>query len=138
MRSFLAAALLAVTPVVANAQAMHSGISHLVAAVDAPGFAFQAGALNAAAPRVFSGLITPIRQTQFMLNGSLPAQHPSEVTVTYDVNAAGTPENVKVLTPADAVTTQRVVEAVSRMRYTAGRLDGQAVSVPVTLHVSIR
>ena len=138
MRSVLAAALLAIVPAAAPAQALHSGISHLVASVDAPAFAFQASAINAAKPRIFSGIVAPIRLTEVKLAGSLNTPHVSDVTVQYTVNEAGVPENVKVVTPVDALTASKVSDAVSKVRYKAGTLDGQPVAVPVTLHVALR
>lgn len=137
MRSVLAAAILAVTPFAANAQAMHTGVSHLVASMDAPAFAFQASAIKAG-PRIFTGLVAPIRMTELSLAGDLHGAHPAEVTVEYTVNAAGVPQNVKVVSAADAATTATVQQAVSKLRYKPGTLDGQVVDIPVTLHVALR
>ena len=137
MRSVLAAAILAVTPLAANAQAMHTGVSHLVASMDAPAFAFQASAIKAG-PRVFTGLVAPIRMTQLKLAGDLHAVHSEEVTMQYTVNPEGVPQNVKVVSAADALTAARVEKAVSELRYKAGTLNGQPVDVPVTLHVALR
>jgi TonB family protein len=134
MRSILAAALL-VAPVMMPAQALHSNVSHLVASVDAPAFAFQASAVTAAAPHVYKGLIAPIR-----LNALKVAAAPTvsgEVVVEYTVDTAGVPQNVHVIKPLDKATNDRVVEAVNKVRYTPGTLNGTAVDVPVTLHVAI-
>lgn len=137
MRSVLAAAILAVTPFAANAQAMHTGVSHLVASMDAPAFAFQASAIKAG-PRVFTGLVAPIRMTELNLAGELHGAHPAEVTVQYTVNAQGVPQNVKVVSPADPATVTSVEQAVSKLHYKPGMLDGQVIDIPVTLHVALR
>jgi len=140
MRKVLAAAILAL-PMFASAQAMHTGVAHLVASVDAPAFAFQTSAVAAAAPRVHTGLIAPIRLTALTLAAgrtpALPAQ-PGTVTVEYTVDTAGVPQNVKVLNAADKETGDRVAAAVRNVRYTPGKLNGQAVAVPVTLKVDVQ
>ncbi len=138
MRSVLAAALLAVTSVAASAQAMHSGISHLVASVDAPAFGFQASAITAAKPRVFSGIVAPIRLTEVKLAASLTPARVSDVTVQYTVDEAGVPQNVKILSSVDEATSARVADAVSKLKYKPGTLDGQPMAIPVTLHVALR
>src|ERR1700761_8227524 len=98
MRSVLAAAVLAL-PSLMSAQALHTGISHLVASVDAPAFAFQAGSINAVAPRVFSGLIAPVRLNSIK---AIPGAATSgEVEVHYTVDTAGVPQNVEVVKPLD-------------------------------------
>jgi TonB family protein len=135
MRSILAAAALLVAPVLMPAQALHSNVSHLVASVDAPAFAFQASAVKAATPRIYTGLIAPVR-----LNALKVAASPAvsgEVVVEYMVDKAGVPQNVHVVKSLDNATNERVVEAVSKVRYTPGTLNGTAVDVPVTLHVAI-
>jgi hypothetical protein len=134
MRTVLAAAILAI-PSILPAQAVHTGISHLVASVDAPAFAFQASAVNAAAPRVFSGLIAPIRLNALTLGSSVVANE-GKITVEYTVDAAGVPQNIKVV-DADAATAERVAAAVRNIRYTPGKLNGVAVAVPVTLHIDL-
>lgn len=134
MRQVLAAAILAV-PSLVSAQAVHS-VSHLLADAGAPAFAFQAGAITAGMPRVFSGLIAPVRLTSLNL---LPVAAPAsgEVVVTYTVDTAGIPQDVQVVTPAGHGTNTSVVaEAVRKMRYTPGQLDGQAVAMPITLHIA--
>ena len=60
-----------------------------------------------------------------------------EVVVEYTVDKAGVPQNVHVVKPLDAATDNRVVDAVSKVRYTPGTLDGAAVEVPVKLRVAI-
>lgn len=136
MRSLLAASVLCL-PAIVSAQAVHSGL-HLVASVDAPAFAFQASAVKAVSPRVFTGIIAPIRLTAVQLAPSVAAVHPKgEVVVEYTVDTAGKPENVHVVKPLETNTDQAVVEAVKRVRYTPGQLDGQTIAVPVTLHVAV-
>ncbi len=135
MRKVLAAAILAI-PSILSAQAVHTGISHLVASVDAPAFAFQASAVSAAAPRVFSGLIAPIRLNALTLAPSR-FDNTGKVTLEYTVDAAGFPQNIKVVDAADKATADRVVAAVRNIRYTPGKLDGVAVAVPVVLHVDL-
>jgi hypothetical protein len=133
MRKFLVAAILAV-PALAPAQALHTGIAHLVASVDAPSFAFQAAAVNAAAPRVFTGLIAPIRLNALTL---APGAAAGKVTVEFTVNAAGVPEDVVVKDAADKATADKIAAGVEKMRYTPGKLDGQVVAVPVVLHIAL-
>jgi TonB family protein len=136
MRSILAAAVLFVAPVVMPAQALHANVSHLVASVDAPAFAFQASAVNAAAPRIYTGLIAPVRMNALKLAAS-PTAVSGQVTVEYTVDTAGVPQDVHVVKALDANTDERVVTAVRQIRYTPGTLNGTAVAVPVTLHVAI-
>jgi len=135
MRNVLAAAVLAI-PSMLSAQAMHTGISHLVASVDAPAFAFQASAINAVAPRVFSGLIAPVRLNSVQLAPTAVVAK-GEVTVEFTVDAAGVPQNVEVVKPLNAAIDAQVVAAVSKIRYTPGKLDGQAVPMPVTMRVAL-
>ena len=134
MRSFIAAAILSF-PALVSAQAMHS-VSHLLASVDAPAYMFQAGALNAGMPRVFSGLIAPIRLTSADALAAATPIHQGEMVVSYIVDTNGVPEDVQVVKSADAMANARVVEAVRNMRYTPGKLDGQPVATPVTLHIA--
>ena len=134
MRSILAAAALCL-PAIVSAQAVHS-VSHVLAAAEAPAFAFQTSAIKAGLPRVFTGLIAPVRLTSLNL---LPVSAPAggEVVVTYTVNSTGVPEDVQVVTPVGhGANASVVVEAVRKLRYTPGQLDGQAVAVPVTLHIA--
>ena len=131
MRQAVAAAILAL-PSLVSAQAVHS-VSHALASVEAPAFAFQAGALSAGAPRVFTGLIAPIRMTSLQL---APSARVGEVVVSYTVNTDGVPENVQVVKSVDGAANIRVVDAVRKMRYTPGQLDGQAVAMPITLHIA--
>ena len=135
MRSILAAAVLLAAPVMMPAQALHSNVSHLVASVDAPAFAFQASAVNAAVPHIYTGLIAPVRINALKLSPSPFVS--GEVVVEYTVDKAGVPQNVHVVKPLDAATDNRVVDAVSKVRYTPGTLDGAAVEVPVKLRVAI-
>lgn len=134
MRQVIAAAIL-VLPSLVSAQAVHS-ISHQLASVEAPAFAFQASALKAGTPRVFSGLIAPIRMSNLQLAPSVAPVRDGEVVVSYTVDTAGVPENIHVVQSLDATANNRVVEAVRKMRYTPGQLDGQPVDTPVTLHVA--
>ena len=135
MRKAFAAAILAL-PSLVSAQAVHS-VSHQIASIEAPAFAFQAGALKSGSPRVFTGLIAPIRMTNLQLGASVAPLRDGEVVVSYTVNTAGVPENVQVVKSFDETTNNRVIEAVSKMRYTPGQLDGQPISVPVTLHIAL-
>jgi TonB family protein len=134
MRSVLAAALF--LPAALSAQAIHSGVSHLVASVDAPAFAFQTSAINASVPRVFSGLIAPVRLNALTLTPGIAPASKGEVVVEFTVNAAGVPKDVHVVQAMDKITNERVVAAVERIRYTPARLDGQKVAAPVTLHIA--
>lgn len=134
MRQVVAAAILAL-PSLVSAQAVHS-ISHQLASVEAPAFAFQAGALKAGTPRVFTGLIAPIRMTNLQLAPSVAPMHDGEVVVSFTVDTAGVPENVQLVKTLDPSANNRVVEAVRKMRYTPGQLDGQPIETPVTLHVA--
>ena len=136
MRKVLAATILAL-PMFASAQAVHTGISHLVASVDAPAFAFQTAAVNAVAPRVFSGLIAPIRLTALAVAPSRVMSMPATVTVEFTVDTAGVPQNVQVIGESDTATGERVAAAVRNVRYTAGKLNGQPISFPVTLHIDV-
>ena len=133
MRLAFAAAILAL-PSLVSAQAVHS-ISHTVASVEAPAFAFQAGAIKAATPRVFTGLIAPIRTTNLQLAPSVTPIREGEVVVSYTVDTAGVPEDVKVVKSLDEASNGRVIEAVRKMRYTPGQLNGQPVDMPILLHV---
>jgi hypothetical protein len=138
MRSILAAAALLVAPAMMPAQALHSNVSHLVASVDAPAFAFQTSAVQAAAPRIYTGLIAPVRLSALKLAAVPTAPVASgEVVVEYTVNTAGVPQNIHVVKALDATTNDRVIAGVSQMRYKPGTLNGTAVDVPVTLHVAI-
>ena len=134
MRLALAAAILAL-PSLVSAQAIHS-VSHLVASVEAPAFAFQAGAIKAGTPRIFTGLIAPIRMTNLQLMPSLAPVRDGEVVVSYTVDTAGVPEGVHIVKSLDESANLRVVDAVRKMRYTPGQLDGQPVDMPITLHVA--
>jgi TonB family protein len=145
MRSVLAAAILAM-PALLPAQALHTGVSHLVASVDAPAFAFQANAVQAGAvqanavkaavPHMYTGLIAPVRLNALKLApASIPAK--GEVVVEYTVDKAGVPQNIEVKQALDKTTDERVVAAVRQIRYTPGKLDGQVVDVPVSLHVVV-
>ena len=134
MRSAFAAALLAL-PTLVSAQAMHS-LSHQLASVEAPAFAFQAGAIKAGTPRIFTGLIAPIRMTNLQLAPAIAPVREGEVVVSYTVDTAGVPESVQVVKSLDESADSRVVAAVRKMRYTPGQLDGQPVDTPVTLHVA--
>ena len=136
MRSLLVAAALCL-PTLGSAQAVHSGVSHVVALMDAPAFAFQAGAVRAAMPRTFSGIIKPVRLTALQLAPQGAALPQGEVVVEYTVNTAGVPEDIHVVKPLGRDSDKAVVEAVRRMRYTPGQLDGQPVATPVTLHVAL-
>jgi TonB family protein len=136
MRTVIAAAILAL-PTLVSAQAMHTGVSSLVASVDAPAFAFQAGAVSAAAPRVFTGLIAPIRLNALTLAPSKVPAPAGTVVVEYTVDATGVPQNVQVVNAADKETGERVAAAVRNVRYTPGKLNGQPVAVPVTLKVAL-
>ncbi len=136
MRKVLAAIIFAI-PSILSAQAVHTGISHLVASVDAPAFAFQAGAISAVAPRVSTGLIAPIRLTALTLAPSQMSVEPGKITVSYTVNAAGVPQDIKVVDAVDKATADRVAAAVRNMRYAPGKLNGIAVDVPVVLHVDL-
>ena len=135
MRQALVAAILAL-PSIVSAQAIHS-VSRQLASVEAPAFAFQAGALNAGTPRVFTGLIAPIRMSNLQLGASIAPLKDGEVVVSYTVDTTGVPENVQVVKSFDDTTNSRVVDAVRKMRYTPGKLDGQAIEVPVTLHIAL-
>ena len=137
MRSILATALLAV-PSLLPAQAMHTGISQLVASVDAPAVLSQASAVNAAAPHIYTGLIAPVRLNAMKLAPAVKAATPGDVTVEYTVDTAGIPQNVHVTKKLNVLTDEQVVEAVKQIRYTPGTLNGSAVAVPVTLHVAIQ
>ena len=135
MRSLLIATILCL-PSIGSAQAMHAGVSHAVALMDAPAFAFQASAVRAVQPRIFSGLIAPVRLSAVKL---LPANAPlplGEVVVQYMVNTTGMPEDIHIVKSSNKVTDQRVIEAVSRVRYEPGKLNGEPVATPVTLHVA--
>ncbi len=136
MRSAIAAAVLCL-PAIVSAQAVHTGVSHFVAAMDAPAFAFQASVIKADLPRIYSGLIAPVRLTSIQLMPAITPTPNGEVVVEYTVNTAGVPEDVHVTKPLELSTDQRVVDAVKRVRYTPGKLDGSVVAVPVTLHVAI-
>ncbi len=135
MRKALAVAILAL-PSLVSAQAVHS-VSHQIASIEAPAFAFQTGAIKAGTPRVFTGLIAPIRMTDLQIGASVAALREGEVVVSYTVNTAGVPENVQVVKTFDETTNRRVIEAVSKMRYTPGQLDGQPIAVPITLHIAL-
>ena len=63
---------------------------------------------------------------------------PGTVTVEYTVDEAGVPQNVHVLKAADKETGDRVAAAVRNVRYTPGKLNGQAIAVPVTLNVDVQ
>ena len=134
MRLAFAAAILAL-PSLVSAQAVHS-VSHMLASMEAPAFAFQAGALSAGTPRVFTGLIAPIRTTNLQLAPSIVPVRDGEVVVSFTVDTAGAPENVQVVKSLDESTNSRVVAAVRKMHYTPGQLDGQPIATPVTLHVA--
>ena len=86
-------------------------------------------------PRMFTGLIAPVRLTSLNL---LPVAAPAteEVVVTYTVNTAGIPEDVQVVTPAGHGADATVIDAVRKLRYTPGQLSGQPVAMPVTLHIA--
>ncbi|MGI4853464.1 MAG: energy transducer TonB [Janthinobacterium lividum] len=135
MRSLLLATALCL-PALGSAQAVHTGVSHMVALMDAPEFAFQGGAIRAGFPRVFSGIVAPVRLTGVELAPSgLPLPR-GEAVVEYTVDAAGIPKDVHVVKPLSLAVDKRLVEAVSRVRYTPGTLDGMPVAVPVTLHIA--
>jgi TonB family protein len=134
MRKVLVATLLAL-PSLVSAQAIHS-VSHMLASVEAPAFAFQAGALKAGTPRIFSGLIAPIRVTNLQLAPSAVPVRQGEVVVGYTVNTSGATENVHIVKSLDESANARVIEAVRKMQYTPGQLDGQPVDMPITLHVA--
>ena len=134
MRKVLAATLIAL-PSLVSAQALHS-VSHMLASVEAPAFAFQAGALKAGTPRIFTGLIAPIRVTDLQLMPAVAPVHEGEVIVGYTVNTAGATENVHIVKSLDGSANSRVLDAVRKMHYTPGQLDGQAVDMPITLHVA--
>ena len=134
MRQVVAAAILAL-PSLVSAQAIHS-VSHQLASVEAPAFAFQAGALAAGTPRVFTGLIAPIRMTNLQLMPAVAPVREGEVVVGYTVDTAGVPEDVHVVKSLDESSNERVLEAVRKIRYTPGKLNGQAIETPVTLHVA--
>lgn len=136
MRSLLIATALCI-PAAGSAQAIHAGVSHMVAIMDAPAFAFQAGAVRAGLPRVFSGLVAPVRLTEVQLKPAITPLPQGEVVLEYTVNTAGVPEDVHVVKPLGKVTDERVVEAVRRVRYAPGKLDGEPVATPMTLHVSL-
>ena len=136
MRKVLVAAILAL-PTLVSAQALHTGVSNLVASVDAPAFAFQVSAVNAVAPRVFTGLIAPVRLNALTLAPGLTPAVAGTVTVEYTVDATGVPQNVHVLNAADKGTADRVAAGVEKIRYTPGKLNGQPIAVPVTLRVAV-
>lgn len=136
MRSVLIATVLCI-PAAGSAQAIHTGVSHMVAIMDAPAFAFQAGAVRAELPRIFSGLIAPVRLTEVELKPAVAPLPQGEVVVAYTVSTAGVPEDVHVVKPLGKQTDERIVEAVRRVRYAPGKLDGQPIATPVTLHVSL-
>jgi hypothetical protein len=136
MRSVLATALL--FPAMLSAQAVHSGVSHLVASVDSPAFGFQASAIKAAVPTAVPALIAPVRLTEVKLASTAAIEEAGNITVEYTVDTTGTPQNIVVKAPLDAASQQRVIDAVQAVRYTPGQLHGQAVAVPVTLHVVLK
>jgi hypothetical protein len=135
MRSVLAAVLL--FPAMLSAQAVHSGVSHLVASVDAPAFGFQASAVKAAVPTAMPALIAPVRLSEIKLAPTAAIAASNTITVEYTVDATGTPQNIKVDQPLDASSTARVISAVQAVRYTPAQLHGQAIAAPVVLHMEL-
>ncbi len=62
---------------------------------------------------------------------------PRTVVVAMVVDEKGIPSDVKVLEPTGTSLDQSVVEAVKQFRYKPGTVSGQAVAVPVNLHVTV-
>lgn len=135
MRSLMLATALCL-PALGSAQAVHTGVSHMVALMDAPEFAFQGGAIRAGFPRVFSGIVAPVRLTEVQLTPSGLPLPKGEVLVEYTVDTAGIPKDIHVAKPLGQDLNKRLVDAVSRVRYTPGTLDGMPIAIPVTLHVA--
>jgi TonB family protein len=60
------------------------------------------------------------------------------VVLSMTVDEAGKPTNLKVVKSADRFMDQGVLDAVSQFRFQPATLDGQPVSIPVTLDYHIQ
>ena len=62
----------------------------------------------------------------------------SFVVIDMTVDAAGKPENLKVLKSAGQITDGMVLAAVSQYRYSPGTLNGQPIPTPVKVEYTIQ
>lgn len=69
----------------------------------------------------------------------LPRSHIGAiVTLRLDVDAAGQPSNIRVLSDRDPVLTKRLVEAVSQWRFSPARQNGVAVGATIELPLELQ
>ncbi len=135
MPSMIAAALLSAA--ILPAQVAHAG----ALTVDAAQSHAVSSAANAAALRVYTGFVAPVRiagTPQALGDRVRPAlgHQAGEVVVAYTVDTAGVPQNVHVVTPLNLYADAQVVSAVKQYRYQPGTLNGKPLDTPVTLHVA--
>jgi TonB family protein len=112
------------------------------AALAAAKDALDRGSVVPSAVRISTGVVQPKILHAAELNRSrLVAKTPGRdemVVVQMTVDANGKPSNLKVVKGADPFTDQGVLEAVSQYRFEPATLDGQAISIPVTLEYTIQ
>lgn len=69
----------------------------------------------------------------------LPRSHIGAiVTLRLNVDAAGQPSNIQVLTDRDPLLTRRLVEAVSRWQFSPARQNGVAVGATIELPLELQ
>ncbi len=61
----------------------------------------------------------------------------AKVGVALTVNAKGQPENIRVVKPFSPFVDRRVVETVSRMRFSPGKVDNQPTASDMNLEVTV-
>ena len=96
-------------------------------------------AAAAVAPKVstFTGIIAPKRITDIdraVFAGLTSAQ---PVVAKFTVDAQGVPQNIVVEGTSEAAAA-KISDAVSKLRYQAGKLNGQSFDFPVVLKFDLR
>jgi len=121
MRKLIAASLL-VLPTLMHAQ---QGSSKMLAAA-------------AVTPKinVFSGMIAPERINNLDMATFAGLTSAKPIKVSYTVDAEGFPKDIQVLEAPNAAISAKAVEAVSKLRYHPGKLNGQAVNFPVIANLT--
>ncbi len=96
-------------------------------------------AAAAVAPKVhtFSGIIAPKRITDIDRSIFVGLTSAQPVVAKFTVDEKGIPQNVAV-EGASANVSAKVADAVSKLRYQPGLLNGEAYSFPMVLKIDLR
>ena len=90
--------------------------------------------------RISTGVVAPklVQTADIAFDQNSPMlQNPNaiDVMVRLTVNADGTPRDVQMVKPVNAIFDEEVVAAVEKYRFSPGTLNSQPIEAPVTLQI---